>query len=170
MNPEQVAGKYVDVLKHSQPQANLLDIKIGKKGKPSTRLIKQIVLTRLASAGCKPQYFKGDTYSCTLDSQTTKFNFRVSASVRVNEWWTNFTVGELTKLHDDYEAVILAVWHPPTEWLKRLMIFAIPPKDVLDGLVQHNDEILNTLLKGVRWNRVEGIGSGHERTWQDIPI
>jgi hypothetical protein len=62
MNPVQAAGKYIAGLQKSHPPANLLEIKVSDKGRPSTRLIKTIVLTRLDSAGFKPQFFKGDTY------------------------------------------------------------------------------------------------------------
>src|SRR5271165_1457880 len=147
MNPDQAAGKYTAALQNSHSQAHLLDIKIGGKGQSSTRLIKQIVLTRLDGAGCKPQYFKGDTYTCPLDGQIARFNFRVTAMARGKEWWTNFSEEELTKLRDDFEAVILAVWHRPEQWLKKIMVIAIPPKDVIDGLAKHRDIILDTMLK-----------------------
>jgi hypothetical protein len=127
MNPDQAAGKYIVALQNSHPKPDHLDFKVSGKGEPSTRLIKQIVLNRLDGAGCKPQFFKGDTYTCSLENEIARFNFRVTATARAREWWTNFSEEELIKLRDDYEAVILAVWHRPAEWLKRLMVFAIPP-------------------------------------------
>lgn len=83
-----------------------------------------------------------------MESEIARFNFRVTAS-REKEWWTNVSPAELTKLRDDYEAVILAVWHPPTDdkWLKTVLVFAIPPSDVIDGLAQNKDVILGALLR-----------------------
>ena len=83
-----------------------------------------------------------------MESEIARFNFRVTAS-REKEWWTNVSPAELTKLRDDYEAVILAVWHPPTDdkWLKTVLVFAIPPSDVIDGLAQNKDVILAHLLR-----------------------
>src|SRR4030042_2773997 len=106
MRLDHVADKYIDKFKRSQAQASLLNIEIGKKGKGSTRLVKQIVLTRLDGLDCKPQHFKGETYTCALNGEMTKFSFRVTASARDsagNIWWTNFTIEELKNLRDGYE-------------------------------------------------------------------
>jgi len=152
----QTAVAYIDLLRRTKSAHHLIGARVTKKGGAPAQTAKRLVLGRLTQFGERGLLTKqkGDSYSLRIQGKETNFRFAVTASRGALPWF-NITETELETLKER-QAILLVVWNPdhPERWCKRLVVFAIPSDELLEGYRQHSAQILQSMLR-VAYRKLE---------------
>ncbi len=137
------AERLITVLNSSTVSDLRVPLKVSHKGSHAAQILKRLVLGRFAAIdpAKAPVHERGESYSLTLENQSTRMRFAVTASRKAIPWF-NVTQSEVTKL-SEAATVLLVIWNRDGEqfWCRRPFLFSIPT-DELSAAIERNLEVL----------------------------